>query len=125
MTVLYLLTAGAAGAVTRYSIGLMLTGRLPSSSIPLPMLVVNILGAFGLGIFLSLYMGAIPLDAYDDPVFTTIGVGFFGAFTTFSTFAVEAVMLIREKKWMPFLWYTSISIIGSLAAFITAYLMFI
>lgn len=125
MTIVLLLAAGAAGAVSRYLLGLLFVSRLPASSIPLPMLAVNMLGSFGLGVFLSLYIGVIPMDAYDDIWFTTFGIGFFGAFTTFSTFAVEAVSLIHERKWMPFLWYVSLSIIGSLVAFIFGYLMFI
>ncbi|CAM3929701.1 fluoride efflux transporter CrcB [Alkalicoccus chagannorensis] len=123
MIVLLTALAGAAGASLRWGLGLFFSRWWQQSSIPLPMLIVNLLGSFGLGLFLSSWAGTIPFDAYDDPVFSAVGVGFFGAFTTFSTFSVEAVTLLQEKKVMPFLWYTALSLIGSLGAFILGYLM--
>ncbi|SDO34299.1 fluoride efflux transporter CrcB [Alkalicoccus daliensis] len=124
MSILFILFSGAAGAVSRYLAGLFLSKRFPADKKPLPMLLVNILGSFGLGIFLSLRAGTVPLDIYSDPWLITIGTGFFGAFTTFSTFSVEAVTLFQQKKWMFFLWYVSLSIIGSLAAFIFGFILF-
>jgi fluoride exporter len=124
MTVIWLMFAGAAGAVCRYMLGMFFARKFSKQAIPIPMLLVNVTGSFGLGVFLSLYMQTIPLDAYDNTWFVTAGTGFFGAFTTFSTFAVEAVNLLRSGKRMPFFWYTALSIVGALMAFIFGFLIF-
>lgn len=121
--ILLMALAGGLGALLRYMIGVLLTDRFTKSSFPVPMVAVNLAGSFGLGLFLGLYLGYIPLDAYEDPVFLMAGVGFFGAFTTFSTFAVETITLLRRGAWMPALWYSSITIIGSLGTFLFGFLL--
>lgn len=50
-------------------------------------LAVNVLGSFALGVLSGL--------SESDPLFLIFGVGFCGAFTTFSTFAFETVRLFE------------------------------
>ncbi|WP_143522720.1 CrcB family protein, partial [Pseudomonas sp. 2822-15] len=50
--------------------------------------------------------------------FLIIGIGFFGAFTTFSTFSVEAITLFQKRKWIPFITYLVLSIGGSIVTFL-------
>jgi CrcB protein len=50
-------------------------------------LAVNVVGSFALGILLTL--------PETNPLFSLAGVGFCGAFTTFSTFAFETVRLFE------------------------------
>lgn len=76
---------GAAGALLR-----ALVGRLIRSDFPLPTLIVNILGSF---ILAAVYTG---LPAASDLTRALLGTGFCGAFTTFSTFILEAVLLARS-----------------------------
>lgn len=76
--------AGSAGAVCRYLIsGWVQRGSM--SGRPVGTLVVNILGAFGLG----LVVGAGSVES----MATIVLAGFFGGFTTFSTWMVETVRL--------------------------------
>ncbi|MFC7058881.1 fluoride efflux transporter CrcB [Halovenus salina] len=68
---------GVLGAWARYLLGQQVnTDRLDT-------LAVNVLGSFALGLLLG-----VPET---HPVFSVFAVGFCGAFTTFSTFAVETV----------------------------------
>lgn len=69
--------AGAAGAVARY----LVSTWLPTTVVTT--LTVNVLGSFALGLVLAANLG--------DPVALALGTGFCGAFTTFSSFAVEVV----------------------------------
>jgi fluoride exporter len=113
---------GACGAIGRYLLGLAMMKKYAHPPIPVAMLVVNVCGSFGLGLFLGAYYQTFPPNGDDDIYFLSIGVGFFGAFTTFSTFSVEAVQLLEENKYKPFVYYVSLSILGSIIAFVLSYL---
>ena len=74
---------GAAGALSRYGIA----SAVGTRSFPVATLAVNVAGSFLLGLLLASGASATAR--------TALGVGFLGAFTTFSTFAVEADGLSR------------------------------
>ena len=78
--------AGASGALTRYGIQSAVTQALGRSTV-LGTLLINVSGAFVLGLVLALIdeRGSIPL--YWRPVIAT---GFLGAYTTFSTLMYES-----------------------------------
>lgn len=83
-------TGGFLGAVARYLVaGFFLRF---SSYFPLGTLVVNALGSLGLGFLMTLATEslAVPPDLR-----LLLAVGFFGSFTTFSTFAYETDSLIK------------------------------
>ena len=93
----YLLVAlfGAAGAVSRYAvdawIGPMSRGQFPWST-----LAVNVFGAFALGVLIELTLSRVlPYPNWR----IALGVGFLGAFTTFSTYAYETVRLAEDSAW--------------------------
>jgi CrcB protein len=74
-------TGGILGAWARFLLSEHIeTDRLDT-------IVVNILGSCGLGALLAL--------SETNPLFLVFGVGFCGAFTTFSTFAFETVWLFE------------------------------
>jgi len=76
--------AGALGASSRY----LVERRLRTTSWPRGTFAVNVSGCLALGLLLGL---ALP-----EPVATTLGVGFVGAYTTFSAYAVEIVAAPRR-----------------------------
>lgn len=78
MTALLVALGAAVGAPLRYTIGRALDGPFPTG-----MLVVNALGSGLFGVFAALSLG--------DAGWALLGTGFCGAFTTFSSFAVQAV----------------------------------
>ncbi|HWI62634.1 MAG TPA: CrcB family protein [Symbiobacteriaceae bacterium] len=94
-TYLHVGLAGAAGAVTRYSLGLLFTQVYPSP-MPWGTLLINLSGSFLLGLLtgLGLYRGVIP-PAWRAP----LTAGFLGAYTTFSTWAVDTVRLAESGHW--------------------------
>ncbi|MFB5663554.1 fluoride efflux transporter CrcB [Alteribacillus sp. HJP-4] len=122
MNIILLSLGGGAGAILRFLLGKALMRLFPSPPIPVSMLTVNILGSLGLGVFFGKYFGAVPAGAYSDSLFLLIGVGFFGAFTTFSTFSVEAYQLLESRKLKPLFIYLFLSAAGSLLAFIVGYI---
>ena len=98
---------GALGALSRYSLGLWITNKW-NHGFPLHTFIINITGAFLLG-FINIFL----LERYAiNPIWRIgIGVGFLGAFTTFSTFGYEAITLIQEGNIYTALLYTLLSIL--------------
>ncbi|MCE7794107.1 fluoride efflux transporter CrcB [Salipaludibacillus sp. CUR1] len=118
MNVFLVALGGGTGAVGRYLLGLWIKGRMPQKKIPTAMLFVNLTGSLGLGLFFGFIYNEVPMLAYDDPLFLLVGIGFFGAFTTFSTFSVETSALLQKKKWPEAALYIGLTIGGSIAAFL-------
>lgn len=116
MSVFALAIGGFFGAISRYLIGLILGNASRKSPVPLAMLIVNVLGSFGLGYFTGKYFVRLE-NPYENLLFLTVGIGFFGSFTTFSTFSNEAVLLMKQKMYLNVILYISISIIGSILLF--------
>ncbi|QQK76964.1 fluoride efflux transporter CrcB [Salicibibacter cibarius] len=121
MDLFILSVSGGLGAIVRYLVGNIIMEKYPDPPIPMAMLSVNILGALGLGLFYGAYFRYIPMDAYDNLWFLALGIGFFGAFTTFSTFSMEALELFRKKSYQRLVWYVAISLLGSIVMFSVGY----
>jgi len=88
---------GAAGALCRYGLVNAINNALETkaSSTPFPVgtLSVNIIGSFCIGIMFVLITERLSLH----PDWRNIAmVGFLGAFTTFSTFSLEAITLLES-----------------------------
>ncbi|GAK07267.1 CrcB protein [Geomicrobium sp. JCM 19038] len=100
----------------RYLLGLTLAKAFQNAFIPVSMIVVNSLGSFGLGAFI-----AIEQLASDSLTYATIAIGFFGGFTTFSTFSVEALDLFSQKRYVHMMVYVSLSVLLCIGFFILGY----
>lgn len=85
---------GAMGAMARYGLSGWVQGFV-DTTFPLGTLVVNVLGSFLLG--LSLYL--LEATAITTEVRSLITIGFLGAFTTFSTFSYEGLVLLQGGEW--------------------------
>ena len=77
--------------------------------------VVNLVAAFALGLVLGLQTSS----RCDPPGATSslillIGVGFFGSLSTFSTFAVEVLVTLRDRQWGEALLLTAGSVLAGL-----------
>ncbi|MGY4691326.1 fluoride efflux transporter CrcB [Salibacterium sp. K-3] len=118
MTVFCLAAGGALGAVCRYLLGQYFTRFQKQVPFPISMLLVNIIGSLGLGLFFGLRYQGVLEGAYTDPWYLFAGIGFFGAFTTFSTFSMEAFQLLEQRKYRALFSYTGVSTAGAFLCFI-------
>lgn len=95
---------GFLGAVSRYSLSLLFPN---TGGFPVTTLCINIIGCF----FLAWLFTAFPKRS---PIVLGIGTGFLGAFTTFSTFSLETLLLLQDYQWIQALLYCLISVVGGL-----------
>ena len=95
--------AGALGALARFHVAARVTARR-ATDFPLGTFLVNISGAFVLGLLTGL---AVTTDTL-----AIAGTGFLGGYTTFSTWMVESQRLGEDGEWL-FVW---VYLFGSLAA---------
>ena len=95
---------GALGSGLRYLLTIFIPGHVSWS-----ILVANISGSFGLGLLIPWASPGVLLFA---------GVGFCGALTTFSTFALDTLVLAREGRRAVSGAHVAVSVAGSVLAFL-------
>jgi CrcB protein len=83
--------AGALGASARY--GIEQAFPAGSAGFPWATLLINVSGSLALGLFLVIVIERLRPHRYLRPFVAT---GFIGSFTTFSTFAIEIDLLIKN-----------------------------
>ena len=82
--------AGALGALARYLVGRFIAERI-GSQFPLGTLLINVTGAFVIG----LLSGLVGHKLMSPVTQTILATGFLGGYTTFSTMSWEGVQLAR------------------------------
>jgi len=88
--------AGAAGTLLRYLLGGWLA-RVTGGLFPWETFVINVVGCLAIGaLAAALDRGAL----LSPPLRMALMVGLIGGFTTFSSFALEALRLSQGAQWM-------------------------
>jgi len=107
-----LLVFGALGTLARYGLQGWVQDR-SGTGFPSGTLLVNLSGCLLLGAIgqYSLNHLSIPPDWR-----TGITIGFFGAFTTFSSFGWETVRMLEDGEWWKASLYVGTSVIGGIVA---------
>jgi CrcB protein len=82
--------AGATGALLRYLVGLGITRRV-KTSLPLATWLINLSGAFVIG----LIAGLVGRQMLTPAAQLVLATGFLGGYTTFSTMQWEGTQLVR------------------------------
>ena len=103
---------GGLGALARYELSLAVGGSVPPG-FPVATLIINVTGAFALGVIVTLVLEYWPPTRYVRPFFA---IGVLGGYTTFSTFAVEAIRLIQAHEPGRATTYVLASIVSGLLA---------
>jgi CrcB protein len=95
VNVLLIAIGGAIGSVGRHFLS-SLVQRLTDSVFPLGIFFVNVLGCGIFGVLVGAAERRVPLSLEARMFFLT---GVLGGFTTFSTYAFNSVILMREGQW--------------------------
>jgi len=113
MTYLLVGVGGFAGANARLLVGRWV-GALVETRLPLATFLINISGSFLLGVLGVVIAQRAVVNA--DAVRLALGVGFLGAFTTFSTFEYETHALLEDGSWFGASVYVCASVFIGLVA---------
>jgi fluoride exporter len=102
MNIAYLWVAigGALGSVGRFWLNGIISAKF-GETFPFGTLIINITGSFLIGIFAAL---AIPEGRMDSQsrAFATqfLMIGICGGYTTFSSFSLQTLILLRDREWL-------------------------
>lgn len=110
MRIVLLMAFGTLGTLARYALGGVVQTRT-HSTFPSGTLVVNLIGCFllgGIAEYALLHL-TIPPDWR-----IGITVGFFGAFTTFSSFSWETTRMLQDGQWRSAAVYVLTSLVGGI-----------
>jgi CrcB protein len=88
---------GFIGAVARFVVA-RLVGSLFETRFPLGTFLINVSGSFLLGILGTIVAQKVMPSS--EAMRLALGVGFLGAFTTFSTFEFETHALFEDGSWL-------------------------
>ncbi len=91
--ILLLMAGGALGTLARYAAS-GLAHRMTDSIFPIGTLVVNSIGSLLIGVVWAIWADST-IPGY---IRTFVLIGFFGGFTTFSSFSLETMNLIRDNE---------------------------
>lgn len=105
---------GAFGAMSRYLISGWVARLTHESPFPYGTLAVNVIGSFLLGLMMGL--GSEGRFMLPPTVRLVLGVGFLGAFTTFSTFSIETIEALKIGDFRVAIANTVVSVLTALAA---------
>ncbi|OPA80408.1 chromosome condensation protein CrcB [Paenibacillus selenitireducens] len=85
---------GICGSILRFLLGTWISLR-STSKFPYGTFVINISGSLILGCIAGLH----EQREISSMLYALLGIGFCGAYTTFSTFGVETIRLLEQRLW--------------------------
>ena len=94
ITVISIAVGGALGALLRYFLGNQIS-IIFGTNFPWGILLINIFGSFLMGITIESFN---LFSISNEPMQKFLTVGILGAFTTFSTFSLDAIDLITKNR---------------------------
>jgi CrcB protein len=103
---------GFAGAIARYLVDRRVSA-LTGGALPWGTFVINVSGSFLVGLLFALVVERAAMPA---AVRGPLLIGFLGAYTTFSTLALESWRMIEDGAWL----YASANLAGSVVVGVLA-----
>ncbi|MEA5567887.1 fluoride efflux transporter CrcB [Anabaena sp. UHCC 0399] len=97
-----------AGALSRYYLSLWFAQHF-GTSFPYGTLFINISGCLAMGFFFTLALERVAIISPE--LRLLVAVGFLGAYTTFSTYALDTVNLLNNQNFIPAGFYLVSSVI--------------
>lgn len=102
---------GSLGALARYALASTVSN--PDHTFPLSTFLANVIGSFVMGVCFILI---VEKSLFPQEWRYFLMVGLLGAFTTFSTFSIETLSLLKYHSWQVAGTYMLSSVVGGVAA---------
>jgi CrcB protein len=103
-----------AGALSRYYLSLWFAQRF-GTSFPYGTLFVNFTGCLGMGFFVTLALEQITVVSPE--IRSLVAVGFLGSYTTFSSYELDTLALLRDRHTaVALLYWLSTAVVGLFSA---------
>ena len=115
MKIVWIAVFGAIGTLTRYGLQGVVQERT-AGTFPTGTLLVNLTGCLLLG-----FLGQLTLNrmVISPEIRVAMTIGFFGGYTTFSSFSWEAVKMLEDGEWVWAGTYVAASVVvGMLLTFV-------
>ncbi len=109
---------GALGSIGRYYLSSSFLKNFIIFDIPIAILFINILGSFFFGVFMGILQNNILISS-NIKIFVV--TGFLAAFTTFSTFAWESIILFENQMYLKLTIYCLASVLLSIGFCLLGY----
>ena len=106
MTLFWVGLGGAIGSMARHGFNRLIHQRALGSTFPLGIFLINILGSVVIGMIAGLLASGRMHLSYQARTFVVVGV--LGGFTTFSSFSLDTLTLLREGQ----LGYAMVNVLG-------------
>jgi len=99
LSYLWIAIGGALGSVSRYWLNGIVSTRF--ETFPMGTLVVNVIGSFIIGVLAALTIPEGRMGS-EGRAFATqfVMIGICGGFTTFSSFSLQTINLLRDREWL-------------------------
>lgn len=110
LKILWIALFGAVGTLARYGLQGLVQVRM-GSLFPYGTLIINLTGCFLLGLIGQLTLNRMLISS---DMRIAIAVGFFGGYTTFSSFGWETAKMLEEGEWLRATTYIGASVIVGL-----------
>ena len=110
MKILWIALFGAVGTLARYGLQGLVQVRM-GSLFPYGTLIINLTGCFLLGLIGQLTLNRMLISS---DMRIAIAVGFFGGYTTFSSFGWETAKMLEDGEWLRATTYIGASVIAGL-----------
>ena len=114
MNTLYVALGGAIGGTARYVIDTSILGSAGNPNFPLGMFIVNITGAFLIGVA----FGMSQKDILSTGAWAFLVIGILGAYTSFSDFTLESLELFTHGEYGEVLLNLLTGPVGIIAVFL-------
>ena len=124
MTINFLWVAlgSAMGGMARYGVGLLINSYW-KDSFPLATFIINVVGSFIIGVLASMLTNMQP-ESTQSTMRLILMVGVCGGFTTFSSFSLETLDLLRSGQTGIALTYIALSVALCVGATAIGYTLF-
>jgi CrcB protein len=97
---LWVAIGGALGSVSRFWLNGLISAKF-GETFPFGTLIINIAGSFLIGIFAALTIPEGRMDSQSRAFATQfLMIGICGGYTTFSSFSLQTLNLLRDREWL-------------------------